>query len=132
MLEHTVQAILLNYSQLILQKYCETQEHLVSQVRKQKEQSEQPNLHNKYLKPLIELTDMTLTYLEKHLLIMLEKKGSWDFQANILRNMNIFFENTLVLIQMFALLKLDTFEQDSVIVQLCNKFMALATCCSKF
>lgn len=34
LLEHTVQAILLNYSQLILQKYCETQEHLVSQARK--------------------------------------------------------------------------------------------------
>jgi len=55
-----------------------------------------------------------------------------NFYADILTNKNVFYENCFVFTNTFALLKLDSFLQDHLMVKFVEKLMAIIKKCSMF
>ena len=79
-MELTTRDFILNYTQLLLQKYCETQEGLAKMHKKVHAaevlleasaaidgDSQSPCVVNKYEKPLMDTIELAFTYVEAHL-----------------------------------------------------------------
>ena len=81
LVELTTRDFILNYTQLLLQKYCETQEGLAKMHKKLHSaevlveasaeiadgDSDRPCVVNKYEKPLMDTIELAFTYVEAHL-----------------------------------------------------------------